>query len=214
MAGPKNIVVICEGESEWTYLQRLNSALAAEPFPDGWMECPVRFIGRPKKTGVGNGSFRAVERELRKEIRANPSLEKWVWVDPDLYVRNCKGCGVNYKNRAVGIQPFHFTLFNFEDFLALHLDDEKFDCWVKVMADAGHFTNPLHWDEYKRHFEKVMPGYHKGGLPADFITLLALGNLKRHLLQMPAMELKGLWVEHTFAEAMLDEISRWYPISG
>ena len=46
MASPKNIVVVCEGESEWTYLQRLNSALAGEPFPEGWVEPPVRFIGR------------------------------------------------------------------------------------------------------------------------------------------------------------------------
>ena len=214
MASPKNIVVVCEGESEWTYLQRLNSALAGEPFPEGWVEPPVRFIGRPKKTGVGKGAFKAVERELRKEMKRNPSAEKWAWVDADLYVRDYKACGTNYRNRAAGIPPFHFTVFNFEDFLALHLDDEGFGHWVEVMTMAGHFKEPLHWDDYKVHFEKVIPGYRKGGLPADFVTLASLGNLNRHLPQMPAADLKDLQVERTFAASMLKEVSRWYAIPG
>lgn len=214
MVSPKNIVVVCEGESEWTYLQRLNSALASEPFPEGWVEPPVRFIGRPKKTGVGKGSFKAVERALRKEMKMNPSAEKWAWVDADLYARDYKDCGTNYQKRATGIPPFHFSIFNFEDFLALHLDDEKFDHWVKVMTDAGHFKNPLHWDDYKGHFENVMPGYQKGGLPADFVTLASLGNLNRHLSQMPIVNLKSLQVERTFASSMLEEVSRWYTIPG
>lgn len=214
MASPKNIVVVCEGESEWTYLQRLNSALAALPVPDGWMQVPVRFIGRPKKTGVGKGAYKAVERELRREMKENPSAEKWVWVDADLYVRDYKDCGKNYRKRAVGIPPFHFTVFNFEDFLALHLDDDGFGRWIELMTAAGHFKNPLHWDDYKGHFEKVMPGYQKGGLPADFVTLASLGNLNRHLSQMPVADLRSLQVERTFATAMLNEISRWYAIPG
>ncbi len=214
MASPKNIVVVCEGESEWTYLQRLNSALAGEPFPEGWVEPPVRFIGRPKKTGVGKGAFKAVERELRKEMKRNPSAEKWAWVDADLYVRDYKACGTNYRNRAAGIPPFHFTVFNFEDFLALHLDDEGFGRWVEVMTKAGHFKEPLHWDDYKGHFTKVIPGYRKGGLPADFVTLASLGNLNRHLSQMPATDLKDLQVERTFAASVLKEVSRWYAIPG
>lgn len=214
MASPKNIVVVCEGESEWTYLQRLNSALAGEPFPEGWVEPPVRFIGRPKKTGVGNGAFKAVERELRKEMKSSPSAEKWVLVDADLYVCNYKACGTNYRKRAMWIPPFHFTVFNFEDFLALHLNDEGFRRWVEVMTEAGHFKEPLHWNDYKGHFEKVMPGYRKGGLPADFVTLVSLGNLSRHLSQMPAVDLKDLQVERTFAESVLEEVSRWYAIPG
>lgn len=214
MVSPKNIVVVCEGESEWTYLQRLNSALASEPFPEGWVEPPVRFIGRPKKTGVGKGSFKAVERELRKEMKINPFAEKWVWVDADIYVRDYKDCGTNYRNRASGIPPFHFTVLNFEDFLALHLDDDGFERWVEVMTEAGHFNNPLYWEDYKKHFENVMPGYQKGGLPADFVTLTSLGNLNRHLSQMPIVNLKSLKVERTFAQSMLKEILRWYTIPG
>lgn len=212
MESPKNIVVVCEGESEWTYLQRLNSALAGEPFPEGWMEVPVRFIGRPKKTGVGTGAFKDVERELRKEIKQNQTAEKWAWVDADLYVRNYKDCGTNYQKRASGIPSFHFSIFNFEDFIALHLDDERFGRWVDVMTEAGHFKSPLHWEEYKVYFEKVMPGYRKGGLPADFVNLASLGNLNRHLAQLPLVDLNGFTVDRTFAAAMLDEVSRWYAI--
>ncbi len=214
MASPKNIVVVCEGESEWTYLQRLNSALAAEPFPEGWSDVPIRFVGRPKKTGVGSGVFKAVERELRKEMKQNPSVEKWVWVDADLYVRNDKECGTNYRKRAAGIPPFCFSVFNFEDFLALHLDDEGFERWIGVMEESGHFKNPLHWDDYRGRFEKVMPGYRKGGLPADFVTLTSLGNLSRHLAQLPRVEWRGFMEKRMFASAMLDEVSRWYEIPG
>ena len=115
---------------------------------------------------------------------------------------------------AKGSPPFHFAVFNFEDFLALHLDDEGFSRWVEIMTEAGHFKKPLHWDDYKGSFEKVMPGYRKGSLPADFITLASLGNLSRHLLQMPAVDLKDLRVERTFAASMLDEVSCWYAIPG
>ena len=144
----------------------------------------------------------------------NPSAEKWVWVDADIYVRDYKDCGTNYQNRASGIPPFHFTVFNFEDFLALHLDDDGFERWVEVMTEAGHFNNPLYWEDYKKHFENVLPGYQKGGLSADFVTLTSLGNLNRHLSQMPIVNLKSLQVERTFAQSMLKEILRWYTIPG
>ena len=212
MIATKNIVVVCEGESEWAYLQRLNSMLAGLPYPADMTDVPIRFIGRPKKTGVGQGAFKAVERELRRELKQNPSAEKWAWVDADLYVRNDRNCGDNYRNRPAGIPAFHFSVFNFEDFLSLHLNDEGFGRWVRVMSDAGHFRKPLHWDDYRSAFEKVMPGYRKGCLPADFVTLESLGRLKRHLSQMPDMDLGGLNELRIFAESMLAEISRWYEL--
>ena len=208
----KSIVVVCEGASEWIYLQRLNSALARLPFPDGWCDVPVRFIGRPKRTGVGSGAFHDVERALRKEQGSNRSATVWSWVDADIYVRNDRECGERYRRRADSTQAFRFSVLNFEDFLALHLDDAGFARWVKAMSDGGHFSRPLHWNDYKALFELVIPGYRKGELPADFITLGSLGNLKRHLERMPEMSLNGLKVDRTFAESMLDELSRWYEV--
>ena len=208
----KNIVVVCEGASEWTYLQRLNSALAQLPFPDEWFDVPVRFVGRPKGVGVGGGEFNAVERAWRKETRRNPSVETWIWVDADLYVRNDRACGENYRKRPSGMRAFDFSLLNFEDFLALHLDDDKFERWVGALSSGGHFRSPLHWADYRLLFEEVAPGYRKGDLPADFITLDSLGNLKRHLSRIPEMDLNGLEVERTFARSLVDELSRWYQI--
>lgn len=210
----KSIIVVCEGPSEWIYLQRLNSFLSSLPFPDGWMDIPIRFIGKPPKAGVGTGKYNAVEKEIRSARKQNRSQEIWAWVDADLYVRNDKACGDNYRNRPKGIPPFDFSIFNFEDFLALHLDEPGFLKWTEVMTTAGHFNSPLHWDDYKVHYAKVMPGYKKADLPVDFITLEALGNLNRHLSQMPAVDYGELSVSRTFAHSMLKEISRWYAIPG
>lgn len=207
----KNIIVICEGASEWTYLQRLNAFLAGLPFPDGWYEVPVRFIGRPGRNGVGSGSFNAVKRELAVARKLNRSAMAWVWVDADLYVRNERACGDSYRGRSGGVPPFCFSLYNFEDFVALHLDDEGFERWARVMTEGGHFRSPLPWEAYKGLFASVLPEYRKGDLPADFITVESLGNLRRHLTQLPRMELNGLPVERTFAHAMLEELSRRYP---
>lgn len=206
----KNIIVVCEGASEWMYLQRLNSFLSSQPFPEGWFDVPIRFIGKPPKTGVGTGEYKAVEREIRKVGRQNHLLDRFAWVDADLYVRNDKACGDNYLNRPKDIAPFAFSVLNFEDFLALHFDDDRFFCWREVMRTAGHFNRPLHWEEYRTLYQQVMPGYHKADIPADFITLESLGNLKRHLNQMPEVNFNGLKVDCSFAHIMLNALSCWY----
>ena len=208
----KNIIVVCEGASEWMYLQRLNSFLSSLPFPDGWFDVPIRFVGKPPKTGVGTGEYKAIEREIRRVGKQNCSLERWTWVDADLYVRNDKACGDHYLKRPMGIAPFAFSVLNFEDFLALHLDDDRFSLWKEVMTKAGHFQEPLHWEEYRPLYQKIVPGYHKADIPVDFITLASLGNLRRHLMQMPFVDLKGLSVGRTFADFMLAEITCWYKI--
>lgn len=208
----KNIIVICEGASEATYFQRLNSFLVSQPYPDDWCDVPIRFVIKPSKEGVGTGAYKRVEQALRKEIKANPKFEKWVWVDADLYVRNDKGTRDGYLKRSQTIPSFCFSVLNFEDFLALHLDDEKFAAWVQIMSNAGHFKTPLHSDDYETLFKQIMPNYRKAELPIDFITLESLGNLKRHLSQMPTIDFHGLPIEHSFAQALIDEISRWYSL--
>lgn len=210
MARPKNIIVICEGASEWVYLQRLNSFLAAHPFPDGWWEPPIRFIGKPKR-GVGNGTYKAIVRALNNERQQNKTTEIWVWVDADLYVRNEHACGDSYRNRPAAVPAFRFSAFNFEDFLALHLDDDRFAHWLREMTTCGHLQRPLPWSQYESHLLTILPNYRKGELPADFITPVSLGNLKRHLGQMPKVCLQNQQNEPTFARALLQELTRWYP---
>ena len=209
---PKNIIVICEGASEATYLQRLNSFLANQPYPDEWYDVPIRFVIKPSKEGVGTGAYKRVEQALRKEIKANPTFEKWVWVDADLYVRNDKGARDGYLKRPQTIPSFFFSVLNFEDFLALHLDDDKFAAWIQIMSSAGHFRTPLHSDDYETLFKQILPHYRKAELPVDFITLESLGNLKRHLSQMPTIDNHGLPIDRTFAAAIVAEINHWYPL--
>ena len=212
MNRPKNIVVVCEGGSEWTYLQRLNSFLASLPFPDGWLEVPVRFIGRPPRNGVGTGAYKAVERELRKAARQNPSAERWAWVDADIYARNEKTCGDSYLRRPADVAPFAFSVFNFEDFLACHLDDAGFERWRSVMDAAGHFRSPLCWEDYRPLFQKVLPGYRKADLPSGFVLRESLANLRRHVAEFPSVSLGALSGERMFAERLLAEIGAWYDV--
>lgn len=211
MNSAKIIIVVCEGASEWAYIQALNSFIESLPFQDGYYDAPIRFVGKPKKTGVGKGAHKAAEKVFREVSKCERTAETWVWVDADLYVRNDKSCGTLYKNRPKGIPPFHFSIFNFEDFLALHLCDADFHRWIKVMSSAGHFNHPLHNADYEVQFEGFIPGYKKGNLPPDFITVASLKNLKRHIALLPHMNLNNLSVHKTFATSLIDELEQCYP---
>ena len=115
------------------------------------------------------------------------------------------------ENRPRGIPPFHFSIFNFEDFLALHLCDADFQRWINVMSSAGHFNHPLYNADYEVQFEGFIPGYKKGNLPPDFITVASLKNLKRHIALLPHMNLNNLSVHKTFATSLIDELEQCYP---
>jgi hypothetical protein len=187
-------IVICEGASECNYLRHLNQFLKSLPFPDGWFR-PLNFIDRPKRInpltlkneGVGGGRFSKVQKAYKTEFRSNKCYPFLLWVDDDIYVRNDEGCLDSYNAKACGIPDFAFSIHNFEDFLALHLDDDGFEVWKTEFASTSHFSTPLHSEEYLLHFEKVMPGYKKNELPDGFVCETSLKNMMRHLSQLPPM---------------------------
>ena len=49
-------IIVCEGESEWAYLQRLQGFLEDQEVPAGTFESPLHFIG-PVSAIAKNGSF-------------------------------------------------------------------------------------------------------------------------------------------------------------
>ncbi len=164
-------IIVCEGESEWAYLQRLQGFLDDQELPPDTFETPLQFIV-PARVIVKNGSFGKMKSRYNKTRKENKNAAIEIWCDFDLYNRNDNGCADNYAAKTDGIPDFLFSFHNFEDFFALHFDGGELDEWLRFGGPAGqrHFTTPLHSDGYLQEIKRIFPGYAKGGLPADFVS--------------------------------------------
>ena len=70
-------IVICEGRSEFAYVQSLNRILTT-------VEGRAAFV--PKSADCGN--FSAIKRCYQKQKKSNRESEILIWVDRDIYVRS------------------------------------------------------------------------------------------------------------------------------
>ena len=196
MSLPFKYRLICEGPSERTYVQRLKSLLSGKlPLMDDGFTPRLDFYPTVTNNKIGGGSFCLVKRTYRKVCPQNKQLPLRIGVDCDIYIRNdgahAKGCAEGYANK--GRRPdFNFMVRNFEDFVAMHFADDVFEVWKNEMDNAGHFSIPLHSDDYAPIFEKIWQqnlssvcshvkvAYTKGSLPDDFVTIESLKNMIRH----------------------------------
>jgi len=204
-------LIICEGESERAYIQRLQAFFEQQPLPGGLFETPLRIFAPPNAVAQ-SGKFSALKRcysDVRKE---NKKVTIRIWADFDLYLRNDHHCATHYRRKNTNLPDFLFSFHNFEDFLALHLPDEPFTRWLEF-GRRGHFETPLHSPDYDREFETILPGYRKGkgGLPPDFITWPALARLKSRLSFQPIPRTHDLGGIDKFADFLVTEIERAYP---
>jgi len=202
-------IIVCEGESEWTYLQRLQSFLDQQPLADGIFETPLRFIV-PERVIVKNGTFGKLKNRYNQTRKQNKNFSIQIWADFDLYHRNDKSCAVNYARKTAGIPDFLFSYHNFEDFYALHSDGDRFQEWLRFGA-SGHFATPLHSVGYLPEIKRIFPGYGKGDLPVDFISWDSLKNLKLNKAQHPRSNPHNLQGIGCFADFLISEIERAYP---
>jgi hypothetical protein len=209
----KRHIIVCEGESEWTYLQRLQGFLDDQELPSNTFETPLRFIA-PERVIVKNGSFGAIKRRYNQTRRENRTSSIQIWADFDLYHRDDQNCAAHYAAKAAGIPDFLFSFHNFEDFFALHFDGATLNAWLHYGGPTGrsHFTAPLHARDYVPEIERIFPDYKKGGLPADFVSWASLKNLKANLVHQPSASnphrLQGI---RSFAEFLVREIEHAYP---
>lgn len=182
-------IAVVEGSSEYQYLQRLNSFLTRDIMPSDDGAPRLVFSARPKNGGVGGGNFTQVRKAYRNAKGEKAKAEIILVVDLDIYIR---GETVQEKQNAreyaakKNMPDFHFSIMNFEDFLALHFDDDLFVRWYETFFTAGHFNKPLIAAEYIKHFAPIWESaykskYCKGELPSNFITPKALNNLRRHV---------------------------------
>jgi hypothetical protein len=202
-------LIVCEGESEWAYLQRLQSFLEQQPLADGDFEPPLRFIV-PERVVVKNGTFGKLKSRYNQTRKQNRRSSIQIWADFDLYHRNDKSCADNYARKTVGIPDFLFSFHNFEDFYALHSEGEPFQEWLRF-GNQGHFTTPLHSDGYLPEIQRIFPGYGKGNLPVDFTNWDSLKNLKRNRVHRPRSNPHNLQGLGCFADFLITELERAFP---
>lgn len=150
----KYINVICEGKSECNYLQAINRLLR---------EAGIGLV--LKAQDAGGGMYKKVEKAYKQCVKRERHTVAWIWVDYDLYERNDKGCKTAYKNKPKGIPDFLFSVHNFEDFLILHLTDDKVANWISTCKDS-HLLSPLHSNQYTPRLAQFFPNYTKGSLPS------------------------------------------------
>lgn len=202
-------LIICEGESERAYLQRLQAFFDQQPLPSGSFE-PLLRIFAPQNAVAQSGKFSVLKKRYSAVRKENKKVTIRIWADFDLYLRNDHHCATHYRSKPATLPDFLFSFHNFEDFLALHLADEPFARWLEF-GRMGHFETPLHSPDYMREFETILPGYRKAGLPPDFITWQSLANLKRRLTHQPIPRLHDLGSIDKFADFLIAEIERAYP---
>jgi hypothetical protein len=206
-------IIVCEGESEWAYLKRLQGFLDDQELPPDTFETPLHFIA-PERVIAKGGSFGKLRSLYNQTRTQNRGFSIQIWADFDLYHRNDRHCATQYAAKSAGIPDFLFSFHNFEDFFALHFDGGELDEWLRFGGPAGqrHFTTPLHAQGYLPEIKRIFPDYAKGGLPADFVSWASLRNLKSNLTHQPSASnphnLQGL---RSFAEFLIREIERAYP---
>ncbi|MGN0847129.1 MAG: hypothetical protein ACI4RA_07075 [Kiritimatiellia bacterium] len=153
----------------------------------------LRFVPYPDPLGTCTGDF---DKILLAFQAARQDFEEDaidIWVDADKYVRDdplysdrARTNKAEYLSRDVCVPVFRFSYHNFEDFIALHLDEGAFALWKRevllsaVACRAPHRDVPMARTDYAPRFQKVLPHYSKRRMPFD-MSLTALANLRRHV---------------------------------
>lgn len=172
MANNAMIILLCEGESEYAYIQELNRYLREN-------ECNFKFI--PKV--IGSGFYSEVQKKHKEVRKDNPRTPIRILLDDDIYVRN-----ENKREQANSSMlassgfkdEFMFNVHNFEDFLTLHCNDGVLNQWLTKCAKTNHENTPMHSAQYMPLVKEIFSEYEKGELPFSPIDQEKLDNLFRH----------------------------------
>lgn len=172
MTNNEMIILLCEGPSEYAYIQELNRYLREN-------EYNFKFIPKP----IGTGFYSEVQKK-RKEVRKdNPRTPIKIILDDDIYVRNegSREQDNSTKFAESGFKDeFMFNAHNFEDFLMLHYDDETLNQWLAKCTETNHENIPMHSEQYMPLIKGMFPNYEKGELLFSPINQEKLDNLFRH----------------------------------
>ena len=180
--------ILVEGHTEENYIQRLNSFLRENEY-DFIFESANLDGCFPKKSELINGEktysrIKNKASELAKKYKKGGKLI--ILLDDDIFKRKQLNKSIlekeiktlNSKNKNF---IFCYSYENFEDFLIMHLDDDKFQEWHNVCIKNNHFTNPMTANIYEEEIKNnIIKDYNKRMLPSEIEinknTLLKLKN--------------------------------------
>lgn len=147
-------IVVCEGRSESAYIQELNRILVRGPYATPYVAAIP-----------DSGHFLSIKRCFKEQRKKNRKMDVLIWADKDIYLREPKDRR-EYEQRSPDIPEFYFSVLNFEDFLVLHLEQDKIEFWEGICREHGHFDKPLTGEQHLALFtEHMFPAYSKGTLP-------------------------------------------------
>ena len=224
MALPGTYLVVCEGASEANYLVQLNRILSTLLPPNGLWGRPLRFnlpilgeASSDKSTEyvgrcVGNGKYSSMLKAWKKAVKGNPCTSTHLWCDWDLYARNYKGNMEAYQHKSDSVPDFHFSFQNFEDFIAMHFEDEGLHAWIEEMGLLHHWGTPLYSEEYLPLFKKHLHQYEKGHLPDDWLSLSRLNNMRRHITEIRNLNPRPISHFLLFADFISRTLHQFYPL--
>lgn len=153
----KIYIIVCEGPSEYAFLQELNRFLNESLIP-------VSFY--PKI--AGDGHYSTVIKKYKEVRRQNKKANIDIWVDEDTYKRNDCSDGERYNAKPANVPDFLFNKYNFEDVLTLFLCDEKLIKWQEICEEKNHFIQPMTAEIYEGLFRNnIIAGYRKGDFPFE-----------------------------------------------
>lgn len=157
------ILIICEGDSEYAYVQELNRFL-------NMRNSSVTLLG----CNAGGGGFKSLRQVCRARKTRNNG-RTFIFADADIYFRNDSDNRKMYDQEKAVLPPFLFQTWNFEDFLLMHFPCEVLEAWVEECRKSGHDVNPLHSKDYLPMFLKFCAknqdilsfdfAYEKGDMP-------------------------------------------------
>lgn len=163
----KHVLVICEGQSEYAYIQEINKIIR---------EREIEIV--LKAHSAQSGHFNKVQDKYKKVRQNNPKSDCYIWVDNDIYKRNDRNNQQKYSARKNNILAFLFSYYNFKDYLVCHLPREIVINWQDICIGEQHFQTPLHSDSHLKLLKDNITeftNYEKGDLPFG-ITIETLKN--------------------------------------
>ena len=159
----KPYLIICEGDSEFAYIQELNRFLNEQGLP-------IVFIAH----NAGGGGFKNL-RQVCRTLKTRRNGRTFIMADRDIYHRDDNGNGSMYEKEKDTVPPFLFQTWNFEDFLLMHFPAEVISAWRVEAERSGHKAAPLHSSDYMPIFSafcddnkvtlNFMFPYEKGDVP-------------------------------------------------
>lgn len=149
------IIVLCEGVSEFNYIQNLNRILCN----------PYTGSAAFKPYTINTGRFSQIRQKFNQVKKDNKNCCVQIWVDKDLYTNDSEFKKL-YLNKGK-MPDFLFSIMNFEDFLMLHCDKNILYSWQEICCSNNHFSSPMPSRVYCKELQKFFPGYQKGCLPFD-----------------------------------------------